>query len=430
MRLIYRILLRLFVALTVILTVWGFFFYIAIIDEINDEVDDSLEDYSENIITRALAKQTLPSHSDGSNNFYYLTEISPDDAKRRPHIRYFDENIYIADKEETEPARILKTIFKDIDGRYFELTVSTPTIEKEDLQEAILQWIVILYIILLCIVLILNIWIFYGSMRPLYILLKWLDRYTIGEQETPPDLKTNITEFKKLHAAAVRSVNRNNEIFEEQKQFIGNASHELQTPLAICQNRLEMLAENESLTEEQLQEINKVQETLSYIIRLNKSLLFLSKIENGQFPSNKEICLNEVIRKQAEDYQEIYSYKNITLHIEDKGILKIRMNDMLAISFITNLLRNAYIHNLPHGNIRISVSEQSLVFWNSGETVALDKEKIFQRFYQGKNPTKQSSGLGLSIVAAICKAYNIRINYTFREGHCFELYFPSSILSD
>ena len=130
MKLIYRIIIRLLAGLTVILTAWGCLFYLTVIDEINDETDDSLEDYSETIITRALAGQPLPSHSDGSNNSYFLHEVSREYARSLPHIRYSDEEIFIAEKGETEPARILKTIFKDRKDRYFELTVSIPTIEK------------------------------------------------------------------------------------------------------------------------------------------------------------------------------------------------------------------------------------------------------------------------------------------------------------
>lgn len=424
MKLLYRIVFRLFVVLTVLLTAWGFLFYITIIEEINDEVDDSLENYSENIITRALTGQTLPSRSDGTNNSYYLTEITPEQAKTIAHIRYSDEEVYIPEKKETEPARVLKTIFKNRDGQYFELTVSTPSIEKDDLQEAILNWIVILYLSLLLSILLINIWVFYRNMRPLYILLNWLDHYTIGQNSTPPDLNTNITEFRKLHVAAVQSDKRNQAIFEQQKQFIGNASHELQTPLAICQNRLEMMTEGD-LTEEQLSEISKIQETLSYIIRLNKSLLFLSKIENGQFQDTKEVCLNDIIKRQIEDYQEIYDFKNIRLNLSEQDRLIVQMNETLATTLITNLLKNAYVHNHAQGEIQISISANRLVFSNTGEATALDNTKIFQRFYQGKQANPGSTGIGLSITEAICKLYNIQIQYTYAEKHRFLLQFPA-----
>lgn len=423
MKLLYRIIFRLFAVLTVLLTAWGFLFYVAIIEEINDEVDDSLEDYSENIITRALTGQALPSRSDGTNNSYYLTAITRQQAEAVDHLRYSDEEVYILEKKETEPARVLKTIFKDREGQYFELTVSTPSIEKEDLQEAILNWIVLLYLTLLFSILLINIWVFYRNMRPLYILLNWLDHYTIGQHSTPPDLKTDIPEFKKLQEAAIQSDQRNQAIFEQQKQFIGNASHELQTPLAICQNRLEMITEGD-LTEEQLSEISKIQETLSYIIRLNKSLLFLSKIENGQFQDTKEVCLNDIIKRQIEDYREIYDYKKIRLNLTEQDRLIVHMNEILATALMTNLLKNAYVHNYSQGEIRITISAHRLTFCNTGEARALDQTKIFQRFYQGKPANAGSTGIGLSISDAICKLYNIQIQYSYADEHRFLLQFP------
>ena len=144
----------------------GILFYMAIIDEVNDEVDDSLEDYSEVLITRALAGEQLPSQSDGSNNSYYLITVTADYAEKQKRIRYSDEMVHIEAKGETEPARVLRTIFKDKDRQYYELTVSTPTIEKQDLQEAILNWMLLLYFSLLLLILLVNTWVYYRSMRP------------------------------------------------------------------------------------------------------------------------------------------------------------------------------------------------------------------------------------------------------------------------
>lgn len=107
------------------------------IDEINDEVDDALEDYSETIIIRSLAGKELPSKNDGSNNSYSIRPITREEARQYPVIEYYDADIYIKEKEETEPARVLRTIFADKDDNYFLLEVSTPSFEKEDLREAV-----------------------------------------------------------------------------------------------------------------------------------------------------------------------------------------------------------------------------------------------------------------------------------------------------
>ena len=181
MKLIYRILIHLSLALPIILAAWGILFYMAIIDEVNDEVDDSLEDYSEVLITRALAGEQLPSQSDGSNNSYYLITVTADYAEKQKRIRYSDEMVHIEAKGETEPARVLRTIFKDKDRQYYELTVSTPTIEKQDLQEAILVDASPLFFASPA-------YSFgeYLGLLPeyasLYVLLKWMDQYTIGKK--------------------------------------------------------------------------------------------------------------------------------------------------------------------------------------------------------------------------------------------------------
>ena len=176
-------------------------------------------------------------------------------------IIYKDSMVYIPEKDETEPARILTTIFKDDGEKFFELTVATPSIEKEDLKDAMAGWIIFLYIALLLTIIVINVWVFYRNMRPLYVLLHWLDKYRIGKVNEPLQNNTRVSEFRKLNEAAVRYAERSEQMFEQQKQFIGNASHEMQTPLAICRNRLEMLMEDENLSESQLEELMKTHQT-------------------------------------------------------------------------------------------------------------------------------------------------------------------------
>ncbi|OUO53181.1 two-component sensor histidine kinase [Parabacteroides sp. An277] len=419
MKLHYRIIGRLSIALIFVLTVWAGLFYFALMDEVNDEVDDSLEDYSEVIITRKLAGEQLPSHNNGSNNQYYLQEVSETYADAHPHIAYADSMVFIKEKNETEPARILSTIFEDENDHYYLLTVSTPSIEKHDMILAIWYWIMFLYGALLLTILGINVWIYRRSMKPLYILLNWLDSYVLGKENRPLANPTDITEFQKLNEALRRSTEANERIYEQQKQFIGNASHEMQTPIAICRGRLEMLMEDESLTESQLEELAKIYETLDHITKLNKSLLLISKIENGQYPESSHIQLNALLRKYLPDYQEAYGYKQIQLDWEETGTLQVYMNETLAAILMTNLLKNAFVHTPARGNIRILIDNRQLEISNSAEDGALDREQIFNRFYQGSKK-EHSTGLGLAIVATICRIYTYQIDYTYKENrHCF-----------
>lgn len=130
MKLLYRITWRISVALLFLSAAWGMVFYFAIINEINDETDDSLEDYSEFIIVRALSGEKLPEQNNGTNNSYYINEVPEEYAVLYPSERFIDDEVYIYSEHETEPARILKTIFRNSENRYYELTVLIPTIEK------------------------------------------------------------------------------------------------------------------------------------------------------------------------------------------------------------------------------------------------------------------------------------------------------------
>ena len=258
-------------------------------------------------------------------------------------------------------------------------------------------------------------------MRPLYILLHWMDEYQTGKNNTPLRNNTKITEFQKLNDAVVRYTERTEQIFEQQKQFIGNASHEIQTPLAICRNRLEMLMEDDSLSEKQLEELIKTHQTLEYITKLNKSLLLLTKIDNKQFSDTKNLELNTHLKQYIEDYKEVYQYKNIQVNIEETGHFYINMNESLATVLLTNLLKNAFVHNIDEGIIQIIITTDSIIFKNTGIKHPLDREHIFERFYQG-NKKEGSTGLGLAIVDSICQLQHLKLQYSFEEEkHCFKI---------
>ena len=421
MKLFYRVLAHLLTGIFVILLGWAIVFYWGIMEEINDEVDDSLEDYSELVIIRSLAGKELPAHDNGSNNQYFLKEVDASYALSKEAICYRDSMIYIAEKGETEPARILTTIFKDKDERYYELSVYTPTIEKRDLKEAIFQLLIGLFVVLLITILVINVWVFHQSMKPFYILLDWLEKFRLGKKNDVLDNPTHTTEFRKLNEAVSRFASHSEEMFEQQKQFIGNASHEIQTPLAICQNRLEMLMEDETLSEQQMGEIAKTCQTLEYVSKLNKSLLLLSKIDNSQFASVEKVCLNEILYRYLDDYQEVYDYKGIALDVHEKNTFNIIMNGTLAVVLITNLLKNAFVHNIYKGKIQIEITSSNIRFGNTGKDEHLDEKHIFERFYQGSKK-EGSTGLGLAIVDAICRQSQLSIQYQFVKGwHWFDI---------
>jgi len=423
MKLIYRISLRLSLVLLPLIALWAVVFYFTMVDEINDEVDDALEDYSELIVIRMLSGELLPRMNEGSNNSYTIAPVDENYAAAHPGIDYYDAEVYIPEKEETEPARFLVTIFQDGNGQFYELKVATPTFEKDELLETILWWVVWLYLLLLITVVGTTMWIFHNSMRPLYALLHWLDGYVPGHKTVPVPNNTSITEFRRLNTAAQQAVDRSEELLEQQKQFIGNASHELQTPLAVLGGRMEYMLDHAGLDEQTMGEVIQMQRTLGHIVRLNKTLLLLAKIDNGQFPENTDVDISAMIREQKELYDDIYEERDIRCDMHLTGSFLVRMNESLASVLVSNLIRNAYAHSEAGARIDIRIEGRTLTVSNDGVT-PLDGKHIFERFYQGSK-REGSTGLGLALVKAVADSYGLCVGYRFgEEQHIFSVEWP------
>ncbi|WP_300737713.1 HAMP domain-containing sensor histidine kinase [uncultured Alistipes sp.] len=424
MKLSWKILLHLSWVLAVLLGAWSVLFYVTLTDEINDETDDMLENRAEAIVKRVLATGEFPDGVEGAGE-WLLVEVPEAYAVAHAHERYSDEERYIPERDDEVPARVLRQLFRDREGRWYELTVMTPTIEKEDLQEAILSWCVWLYLLLLLSVLLVTVWLLYRMMRPLYALLRWLDAYRVGGENPALETTTSVVEFRRLNEAVGRFVDRAEASFERQKQFIGNASHEMQTPLAVCRNRLEMLVDDaRTLTPEQLAEIASVQRTLGRLVRLNRTLLLLTKIDNGQFPESSEVDVGAQVRTTAEELGDIYAYRGVTLRLAEETTLIVRMNPSLAESLVANLLKNAFVHGDANGTVDVRVAGRSLEVTNDGAAGPLDGARIFDRFYRATEK-EGSSGLGLALVEAVCRLYGLRVSYDYVAGrHRFTVQFP------
>lgn len=189
--------------------------------------------------------------------------------------------------------------------------MSVPAIDKADLKTAIFYWLLFLYVAILLGFVLLNLIAVKRSMRPLAVLLKWVDDYRLGRENRELDNPTYVTEFSKLNEAVVRSMKRSEEQYEQQKMFIGNASHEMQTPLAVCQNRIEMLLDDGNLTEQQMGELVKILGTLGSLSRLNKSLLLLCKIENGQFTEVETVDVDMMTKRLLDDMKNVSGTRSI-----------------------------------------------------------------------------------------------------------------------
>lgn len=426
MKLLYKITLTLLVPLSLTIGIWGWLSYRTMSKKIHADTDLILKSYSSDIIMRLLSGKELPERFNGAYNTYYIQSLTPEEAAESPAVEYGEAEAFLKSQEDFASSRIRSQIFQDNEGNFRKITVSLPTFEQDMLIEHVFWWTMLLFIVLLASVLAIGLVLLNYNMKPLYRLLDWIDRYEPGVQGSKVPSDTDIVEFRKLASAIEHAVTRFETQYEERKIFIGNASHELQTPLAVCSNRIEMMLEHPDMTEALAEEMIKVHRSLSGLIRLNKTLLLLSKIENGQFPQTADVDMNALAKESIELHQEIYDHKNIAAKIDGEDRFVHRIDEQMASVLIGNLVKNAFLYTPSGGTINVTMSKTGFSISNTGNA-PLDKDKVFRRFYQPSGRKEGATGLGLALAYSVCMNNGMDITYDFiNDRHIFSIILKNS----
>ena len=418
---------KLALLLFLLMAVWGVLFYYAIIDEVVDETDDTLENYGEILMESALHDPSILETEGSLMSFYTFTPIAEEEGRHYRQVCY-DATVYIELEDEDEPVRVMCTAFRMPDGQYYELKLMISILERDDMVEAMLWYLGALFLLFLICTSIGIQLVLKGVFRPLHRLLDWLHCIQPGKEVPPLDNPTKIREFRQLSDAALDMGNRSYKAYEEQKQFIENASHELQTPLAIVRGKVELLAESEGMTEQQMEQLDEIYATLGRAVKLNKSLLLLSRIENGQYTEMEDVSVDEILDELLPDLMDIYEHKQVRLiRKREEQPFIIRCNHSLAQILVSNLVKNSLLHNREGGELQVLTTPTSLVIKNTGD-VPLDGEKLFRRFYHGMDGKKDSTGLGLAIARSIALSSSLKLTYEWQDGmHTFRLVKESKI---
>jgi signal transduction histidine kinase len=255
--------------------------------------------------------------------------------------------------------------------------------------------------------------------KPFRETLDQLKTFSLNNQTKIEFSKTDVSEFDELNQSLTKLIEHNVSVYKTQKEFTENASHELQTPLAILKNKLDILLQNQDLTEKQYQIAEEMNRALSRSSRINKNLLLLAKIENNQF-ENSEIHLDELLNQTMEILQEHFEQKNISVKTKISDNVKVNGNIGLTEVLINNLILNAIRHTSINGSILIRLSQSEFEVSNSG-TDKLNGDLLFKRFSRFSKDNN-GSGLGLAIVQEICKSQNWTIDYRFENNnHIFSV---------
>lgn len=310
-----------------------------------------------------------------------------------------------------------------VDGIFFRLTTGISLVENEDLLTSIVLVQTLLLILLMAAMLLINRNISKKIWKPFYATISTIREYELNKHKEVTFEKTKTDEFNTLNKSLSQLLNRNYLVYLSQKEFTENAAHEMQTPLAIFQGQLENLMQTTPLTEEQVHLIEQLDNNNQRLIKLNRSLLLLAKIENDEFQPTESVNVTELTKDFVSSYIANIQKKNITVEERYNAEIFTQANRSLIEIMISNLVSNAVRHNLYNGRIHIETEKGFFVIRNTGITETLLHDTMYERFSK-RDGTQEGVGLGLAMVRRICEIYSFRLSYRFEDGlHVFRIDF-------
>lgn len=301
----------------------------------------------------------------------------------------------------------------------------TPEAGREDsflIIGAVTLLSVLFFITLLAALIILNRRLSKRMWHPFYKSLEQIKNFDLDQPDNTVFEKTYITEFDELNASLQKLLSANITAYNQQKEFTDNASHELQTPLAIAQSKLDLLTQSQHLNDFQFQLIEEVQTALARAGRINKNLLLLTKIENSQFSDIQTIDLVALLEELVDQFGTFFEEKKLVARLEITGNTKIQGNKTLIEILLGNLLTNTIKHSHIPGIVTISLTPHHILISNPG-IQSLQVEQLFKRFAVA-SLTNPGTGLGLAIVKQISLRYRWNTSYQFvNSQHVFLIAF-------
>lgn len=256
------------------------------------------------------------------------------------------------------------------------------------------------------------------------------------DQDSISDIRLNedtVKEFRQLSISVNLMLDRLSESFAMQRQFSGNAAHELRTPLAIMQTKLELFAaEHKNMEDDTAELVRSQAEQLDRLSKLVHTLLEMSNLSSA--PRSDRIELAPLVEEIITDLTPLASQNDITME-QDCDNVVITGSDALIYRLVFNLIENAVKYNRRGGSVSVSVHKE-----NSDVVVRVSdtgcgipeeyRESIFQPFFRvDKSRSRQMGGVGLGLALvheiAVLHGGSVRAEPGNKSGTVFIVTLPA-----
>mgnify|MGYP000242689890 FL=1 len=346
-----------------------------------------------------------------SSGVYYMDRIA-DALRGGGTVIITDEGTASFDPQFAEPGEELTIVVDDVQGRF--RTTNWYITAVVTVLSGILAYFVSGH-----------------ALKPLHSFASQVERVQMNNLADMRIDEDALPEFKQLSQSFNQMLERLNDAFAAQRQFTGNAAHELRTPLALLQAQLELFsAEHPDMQPETAEFLSLLREQTERLTQLTKTLLEMSNLR--QVARNERIRLAPMIEEIFTDLAPLSDKCGVTLTAEGDGIMT--GSDALIYRLIFNLTENAVKYNRPGGSVRVSVAQEpeKLLIRVSDIGCGIPEEyqqSIFQPFFRvDKSRSREygGAGLGLSLVWEIADIHggSVRVEESSKNGTVIAAEFP------
>lgn len=388
----------------------GVAMYLALQWAFNHFAEEKLAGVQTEIETYVRLHDTLPVFFQSIDDRLEATRI-PDGTTFPPG--FSDTILYNALEDENEPFRRLSFPVK-MQGHSWRVSVVQSSLEHEDLAVTVAVLLAVLFALLFGVLVWVNRKVSRQVWNPFFDTLDRMRKFRLTDTAPLRLDDSSVDEFRELHHTLEELTEKVQRDFRTVKQFTENASHELQTPLAVIQNKVDMLLQDEALSKQQTEQLDIIRQSARRMAKLNQNLLLLSKIENDQFAERKFMDLKPLLEKRLNWLEDFIADKRLVLQTTLSTSFH-EINPFLADTLITNLLTNAVKYNLPGGMFIMYLDNRRLTVTNSGESSDIPVGELTKRFARGNSRT-EGLGLGLAMVKEICEQYDWEFSIGFNKG--------------
>lgn len=409
MRLIDKFTIWFIVITSVVLVVGGLIVFTRVQYEIDQEAIRRIKSHIDNI-AQQLSEGMSPEELESEN--VEITELDASTATIDLNV-YDTMAVYRPRMQALDRKLTVESSYK-IGNKHYRIAMYDFVAEPDEIADGVKESLAWIFLILLVIVGVTNLMISRRILSPFHKTLKAIEHFSLKKDRALKLPGTQTKEFQQLNYFLQKMTGKARADYRALKEFTENASHELQTPLAIIRGKLELLLES-PINEEQGNQILSALNSIEKLSKINHSLTLLNKLENQEFSSVEPVNVSKHVHSILDELSELIEMKSIALKTDIAENVRIVLHPSLVDILIMNLFSNAIRHNVQHGVIYISLTSRRLLVENTGHVPQISLDQAFERFKR-TSENNDSVGLGLAIVKQICDVSGLKISYQYENN--------------